>query len=206
MLVYELVSQLLWEDCEERVRPYIQQVAKLLQDTDEEVREWATATIQAIAELIEDRSRDYRDLRDVVPTLRKLLRDRASAPAAIAALRAIAHREPTWIRSTIADLLDVIPHEKDFANMNAASLLSYLAEHDPDCVRTAETALRKLLADPWERTQEPAAIAMGFLGLDTEDGTVERILTTYVAGSREYRRDTAARALQNLSERRLAEA
>ncbi len=202
LAVYELASCLQWEDCEECVLPFAEEVVELLSDDDTEVREWAAASLQAIAEAIEDSSEDFADLKAAIPVLKVLLRDRAASAAAIATLRAIGHRQPAWIQGCISDLREVLPHEKDVANVNGAALLSYLAEHDPDTAMLAEPALKKLLAEAWERIKEPAAIALGFLASDTQGETVKRILTEYVAGSREYRRETAARALRNLSSRR----
>lgn len=195
MLVYELACHLEWDDCEERVRPFARRVVELLQDQDAEVREWATNTIQAIAEVIEDRSGDFGDLQNAVQVLQKLLRDEAAAPAAVAALRAIAHRRPAWVQSAIPDLLEAFPHEKDFANVMAAGMLAYLAEYDSEHTMAAEPLLRALLSDPWERIQEQAALAMGFLGAETEDGTVQRILTGLLEDNREVVREAAARAL-----------
>jgi len=195
LAVYEIAYKFEWEDCEERVRPLTRQIVELLQDRNEDVRKCATNTIQAIAEVIEDRSEDFGDLQNAVQVLQKLLRDEAAAPAAVAALRAIAHRRPAWVQSAIPDLLEAFPHEKDFANVMAAGMLSYLAEYDSEHTIAAEPLLRALLSDPWERVQEQAALAMGFLGAETEDGTVQRILTKLLEDNREVVREAAARAL-----------
>lgn len=195
LAVYEIAYKFEWDDCEERVRPLTRQIVELLQDRNEDVRKWATNTIRAIAEVIEDRSEDFGDLQNAVQVLQKLLRDEAAAPAAVAALCAIAHRRPAWVQPAIPDLLEAFPHEKDFANVMAAGMLSYLAEYDSEHTIAAEPLLRALLSDPWERVQEQAALAMGFLGAETEDGTVQRILTRLLEDNREFVREAAARAL-----------
>ncbi len=194
-LIADFAGRPEWDDCEEFARPFAPRLVELLRDPDQEVRKLATEAIQGIAERIEDGSGDFDILRSAVPMLHNLLQDEASTVSAIWALRAIAHIQPAWVLGSIPILVDVFPHENESANIMASALLRYLAEHDPDRAGAAESLLRKMLSYPSRRVQENAALAMGFLGGETEDGSVQRTVTELLQDRREPIRKAAARII-----------
>lgn len=194
-LIAEFSGRGEWDDCEEFTRPFAPRLVELLRDPDTEVRRLATEAIQGIAERIEGGSGNFDVLRDAVPVLRGLLRDETSSVSATWALRAIGHTQPAWVLDSIPDLVELFPHANQSANAMASALLRYLAEYDSERASAAEPLLRKLLSYPWKAVQENAALAMGFLGAETEDGTVRRFITELLEDKRESHREAAARVL-----------
>jgi hypothetical protein len=189
----------LWEDNEDFDLPFIPRLVELLRDSDPELRKCAAEAIRAIAEDVtndEYGSGDVEVLRNAVPVLQDLLREPATLTSAAGALTAVARRQPAWALGSIQNLLDLYAiAQEPGAYLYAAALLRLLAEEDSECAKAAEPLLRSLLSYPWPAVQQSAALAMGFLGAETQDGTVQRIVTELLQDRRELMREAAARVL-----------
>jgi HEAT repeat protein len=184
-----------WTDLLEYSYPLLKAALSSLMDDNLEVQAVAASVVQAFADAIEEKDGDFSLLVEALPDLLHLLDKPKPATAAIATIRAIAYGRPEIIRAHIAEVITRFPSENDVANVSMAITLARLAELYPDDLIQAAPLLHALIENHWERVQEQAAIALGFLGCEHSSSELIALLSSLAEDQRERIAEPAKKAL-----------